>query len=509
MLLAHQVPVAEQASAARWRRVLQLCLAGLWLLDGVLQVQVFMFGRGFADSVADAAGGNPALIAGPVGWASRLIGAHGALATIAIAVIEAMLGLGIAWRPTVKLALAASVAWSLGVWWLGEGLGGLLTPDANVITGAPGAVIIYAMLAVVLWPASARARHGAGTGARAASGSGPAARALWLLLWGGLAVVSLLQAAAAPQAIGRSITAMTAGQPRWLASADSSVAGALAHHGAQLSLALAGVLTVIASAVFLPDRIRRAVLGLAGVLSVLLWTIGQGFGGVLTGMATDPNSGILLLLTVAAYWPVREAAAAEARADAAMPAGGARPASQSRWIRRDIDVMNALMAIAMASMLAGRLNPVLRVIWLSAFAAASAWFAAHAVRVWLRRAAPGQHVMHLLSCGGMLVMLVAPSAGAGVMGATGTGGSPSLLVPALAVVFAVAMAGSAVVLADRLPVLAAHSTPAGEAPPAAQPAMQPTGQARDSTKGARRPALRPSCQVALGIAMACMLIQML
>ncbi len=117
--------------------------------------------------------------------------------------------------------------------------------------------------------------------------------------------------------------------------------------------------------------------------------------------------------------------------------------------------------------------------------------------------------MHLLSCGGMLVMLVAPSAGAGAMGATGTVGSPSLLVPALAVVFAVAMAGSVVVLTDRLPVLGAHSTPAGEAPPAAQPALQPTGQARDSTKGARRPALRPSCQVALGIAMACMLIQML
>ena len=134
------------------------------------------------------------------------------------------------------------------------------------------------------------------------------------------------------------------------------------------------------------------------------------------------------------------------------------------WIRRDIDVMNALMAIAMASMLAGRLNPVLQVIWLSTFAAASAWFAAHAVRVWLRRAAPGQHVMHLLSCGGMLVMLVAPSAGAGAMGAAGTVGSPSLLVPALAAVFAVAMAGSVVVLTDRLPVLAAHSTPAGEPP---------------------------------------------
>jgi hypothetical protein len=52
MLLAHQVPADELAAADRWRRALQLCLAGLWLLDSLLQIQVFMFSRGFADSVA-------------------------------------------------------------------------------------------------------------------------------------------------------------------------------------------------------------------------------------------------------------------------------------------------------------------------------------------------------------------------------------------------------------------------------------------------------------------------
>jgi hypothetical protein len=117
--------------------------------------------------------------------------------------------------------------------------------------------------------------------------------------------------------------------------------------------------------------------------------------------------------------------------------------------------------------------------------------------------------MHLLSCGGMLVMLVAPSAGAGAMVAAASDGSPSMLVPALAAGFAVAMTGSVVVLTDRLPVLGAHSASAGEPPRPAQPAIQPTGQARDSANGVRRPALRSSCQVALGIAMACMLIQML
>ena len=540
MLLARQVPAVALAPAAGWRRALQLCLAGLWVLDGVLQLQVFMFSRGFADGVADAASGNPAAIAGPVSWTSRLIGAHGALATIGIAIAEVAIGLGIAWRPTVRLALGASVAWAVGVWWLGEGLGGLLTPDANVVAGAPGAVIIYAMLAVVLWPfrrrADAQADGRAGDRGTGAAGGmaagGMAARGLWVALWGGLAVLSTWQAAAAPAALPHSIGEMASGQPRWLAAAGTSAASALRGHGALVSLVLAGVLAAMAAAVFLPVPARRVVLGAGAVLAVTVWTLGQGFGGLLTGMATDPNSGPLLLLAIAAYWPVRARAAARAavpayasagapaHASAGVPAyaraaaGAAAPAPAATdscapaalaeapcrdggptartrsWVRRDIDVMNVLMAIAMASMLAGRLNPVLEVVWLGTFAAASAWFAGHAVRVRLRRAAPGQHVMHLLSCGGMLVMIAAPRAGAGAMGMAGAVANPAALVPALAAVFAVAMAGSVVLVADRLPALAG----ARLRPAASVSACQ---------------GLRPSCQVALGIAMACMLIQML
>ena len=69
------------------------------------------------------------------------------------AAIQLLIGLGIAWRPTVRLALAASIPWALGVWWFGEGLGGVLSGAADPVSGAPGAVIIYALLAVLLWPA--------------------------------------------------------------------------------------------------------------------------------------------------------------------------------------------------------------------------------------------------------------------------------------------------------------------------------------------------------------------
>ena len=67
--------------------------------------------------------------------------------------------LAIAWRPRSKVGLGVSVAWSVGVWWIGEGLGGVLNGTANPVNGAPGAVMIYALLAVLLWPSDRAGRR--------------------------------------------------------------------------------------------------------------------------------------------------------------------------------------------------------------------------------------------------------------------------------------------------------------------------------------------------------------
>ena len=134
------------------RRRLQLLLAGLWLLDGVLQLQSVMFTRQFPAMLAESAAGQPGVVAAPVTWAARLIAGHPAPANAAFAALQIALGLGLAWRPAVRPALAGSVLWGLAVWWLGEGLGGLLTGTASPVDGAPGAALLYAVVAVLLWP---------------------------------------------------------------------------------------------------------------------------------------------------------------------------------------------------------------------------------------------------------------------------------------------------------------------------------------------------------------------
>ena len=77
-----------------------------------------------------------------------------------------------------------AISWALGVWWLGEGLGSVLTGTASPVNGAPGAVILYALLAVLLWPA---ATDCAAPFVAGQAIGGPAARVLWLILWGSLA----------------------------------------------------------------------------------------------------------------------------------------------------------------------------------------------------------------------------------------------------------------------------------------------------------------------------------
>lgn len=286
--------------------VLQLVLAAIWLLDGVLQYQSFMFTKSFAQMLAATAHGNPGVIANPINWDARLVGHHLVLLNSIFATIQLLLGLGTAWRPTVRVALAASIAWSLGVWWFGEGLGGVLNGGANPVSGAPGAVILYALLAVLLWPTDRGRAPVPFTAARAVGA--PVARALWLVLWISLAYFALLPANRAPQALHDMIAGMADGEPGWVAVIERNSAALVAHQGLAASIALAVALAVIAVGACLPAPATRATLTLTLLVAALIWVPGQAFGGVLAGGATDLNSGPLLALLALAYWPVRVAA---------------------------------------------------------------------------------------------------------------------------------------------------------------------------------------------------------
>jgi len=304
------------------RRALQLALAAIWLLDGVLQYQGFMFTNGFNQMLAGTADGNPAVIAKPITWDATLIDHHMVLLNAIFATIQLLLGLGIAFRPTVRVALAASVLWALGVWWFGEGLGGVLSGAASPLNGAPGAVIIYALLAVLLWPAD-REVPAPFTAARAVGA--PVARALWAVLWLSLAYFALTPDNRAPAGVSGMIAGMESGEPVWLQDLQKAGASLVGNQGLAASIVLAVALVLIAVGVYLPARIAKGTLVLAIVVAAFIWVFAQAFGGILASGATDVNSGPLLALLALAYWPLRTVPAAPQ----AVPALSAEPAESA------------------------------------------------------------------------------------------------------------------------------------------------------------------------------------
>lgn len=306
----------SRISIAQARRSLQVALGVVWLLDAALQFQPFMFGRGFAlEVLKPTAAGNPSLVARPVVWSTQVVLAHPELWNTIFALTQLLLAVGLFWRRSVKAALAGTVVWSLIVWWLGEGLGGVVTGSAAPLMGAPGAVILYALLALLLWP-----RAGA-TGRSLAQTSivSRGAALAWVLVWASEAYFALLPANDSAGALHGMLAGMSDGEPRLIAALDRSLAQLVAHH-AFMGPTLGALLAVCALAVLLPSRFAKPLYALSMLLAAAIW-VGQDFGGIFTGQGTDPNSGPLLFLLALAYWPV----VTPGRVPASEPAEARRP----------------------------------------------------------------------------------------------------------------------------------------------------------------------------------------
>lgn len=285
--------LADRSSARR----IQIALGLLWLLDGVLQLQPFMFGKGFANEIiAPAADGQPAFVSAGVHWSAALILTHPAIFDAGFAAVQLALGIGLLLRPTVRIALGASIAWALSVWYLGEGLGGLASGHARMLTGAPGAALLYAILAAALWPRLVGRRHDANRHATVARWI-PFA---WAMVWVGGAVLNMLPGQNAVASTSAIVTANADGAPRWLANLDHYLGTAVRHGGTGLLIAVVVVQVLIGVGALRNGTLRRAAALTGAALSVVYWAAGQSFGELYSGQATDPDSGVLMLLFAAA-----------------------------------------------------------------------------------------------------------------------------------------------------------------------------------------------------------------
>jgi hypothetical protein len=292
----------QEITLASHRRRLQVALGLIWLLDAVLQFQPYMFTRDFVtQTLASTAAGNPGIVAHPIVWASDLMAQHIVIYNAIFATIQLVLAFGLFWRPTVKIALGASIVWAIGVWWFGEGLGGVLTGGTSAYMGAPGAVILYAFIALLLWP---RGDGGAGDGVALGGPLGALVpRVSWLALWGSFVSFTLQPGDRAPDSLSAMVAGMGNGEPSWIRVIDGTMAGGLDNHGAEVAIAVALVCAAVAVSPFFARTARPGVIA-AVCLGAAIWLV-QDFGGIFTGQATDPGSGVLLVLLAATFWPIR------------------------------------------------------------------------------------------------------------------------------------------------------------------------------------------------------------
>jgi hypothetical protein len=117
---------------------------------------------------------------------------------------------------------------------------------------------------------------------------------VFAVLWGGFAVLWLLPVNHSAGTIHDALGNVPTGAG-WLTSLVGDAASAAADHGTIIALALAAVSGLIAFAVA-RDWHMRTFLWISIAVAAAFWTFGQGFGGVLTGQATDVNTGPLILI---------------------------------------------------------------------------------------------------------------------------------------------------------------------------------------------------------------------
>jgi hypothetical protein len=287
------------------QRTAQLGLATVWLLDAVLQIQPFMFtpgSNGFSGMIGGTAAGNPAWIEHTITWNASIVNHHPVLTNTAFALIQFIIAFGIVGRRTCKAALGLSIVWAVGVWWFGEGLGEVFAGNGTPFGGGPGGVLFYAVLAVLLWPATGPD----GPFVAARSVGARAARAIWAAVWGVLALLAVVGSGLSAQALNGIVTGMASGQPGWLVHLDRYSAALLLHHGTALAISLCVFCGLVAVSAYLPVTWAKVAIVLAIAAFGFIWVAVQNFGGILAGGATDPNSGLLVILLALIYWPLTQ-----------------------------------------------------------------------------------------------------------------------------------------------------------------------------------------------------------
>jgi cytochrome oxidase Cu insertion factor (SCO1/SenC/PrrC family) len=285
------------------RRLLRIGFGLIWILDGLLQAQPKMAGGLASQVIEPGAATSPTWVQHLVNWGGTVWSYHPITAGAASVWIQ--IGIG-AWLiiaahgPWSRLAGLASVAWGLVVWVFGESFGGIFAPGLSWLTGAPGAVLLYAVAgALVALPESAWRSGRLGRALLGGIGLFFIGMAV-LQAWPGRGYWQGTMGGKPGTLAGMVQTMSSTPQPHVLSSLLASFGSFAASNGFAVNLVVVIVLAGM-GAIFLSGRPRlvRYAVWFGIVFGLADWVLVQDLG-FLGGLGTDPNSMIPMMLLFSA-----------------------------------------------------------------------------------------------------------------------------------------------------------------------------------------------------------------
>jgi hypothetical protein len=295
------------------RKTLQRILGLLWLIDGILQFQPQMFTMNMVNGVMKPMlVGQPGLFAPSLQFIVTQTTLHLTAVNLLIGIVQVCLGLGFLLLPDrwVKELVIASIVWALIVWYGGEGMSMLFTGTSSILTGSPGAVLLYPLLGFAVYPRKKRTTDASGATRKTGDEGLLSRQVLRYVLAGFWIFGALLQLQPnwwQPGQISQTISSYIGmgGLNTWLVDPIlKPLSTATANIEIPLNIALIVVFLALGIGLALVRREQLPPFLIASiVISVVLWYFSEAFGGILTGMATDFNSGLLLVVMALACWP--------------------------------------------------------------------------------------------------------------------------------------------------------------------------------------------------------------
>jgi len=290
------------------KQLLRRILGALWLIDGLLQLQPQMFTMNMVNGVmVPTVQNQPAPIAASLHWIIAVTTQNLILVNLLIAVVQIVLGILLLTGLWVRGTVIASIVWAFIVWFGGEGMSMLLTGQASILTGAPGAVLLYPLLGFLVYPKASSAKN---TSEETDEGTILTQKHFrWFLagFWVFSALLQLQPYWWQAGQISQTISGMV-GQGGLNGILVDPILNRLSALTAHIEVPLNIVLIVIflalgvGLAVVKEDRLRPFLIA-SIIVSFIIWWGAEGFGMIFTGMATDFNSGLLIIVMTLACWP--------------------------------------------------------------------------------------------------------------------------------------------------------------------------------------------------------------